>query len=174
VLDGPPALVSGACFSGAADRGAWLLQRLPVSRGHLRICDIDVTDRSHVWIRIPLGALLAFGALNAFAGGYYGLSGAEGVPREWLAGSPFTDYFVPSLILLVVVGGALAAAAVMAFAQYRLARVGAFAAAAVLLVWIIVQVAIIGYVSWMQPATFTAGVFVLRLAWLLPTSAPRH
>jgi hypothetical protein len=140
----------------------------------LRICDIDVTDRSHVWIRIPLGALLAFGALNAFAGGYYGLSGAEGVPREWLAGSPFTDYFVPSLILLVVVGGALAAAAVMAFAQYRLARVGAFAAAAVLLVWIIVQVAIIGYVSWMQPATFTAGVFVLRLAWLLPTSAPRH
>ena len=43
-----------------------------------------------MWIRRLLGALLAFGALNAFAGGYCGLSGAEGVPRKWLAGSPFT------------------------------------------------------------------------------------
>ena len=33
-------------------------------------------------IRYLLGGLLAFGALNAVAGGYYGLSGAEGVPRE--------------------------------------------------------------------------------------------
>jgi hypothetical protein len=53
-----------------------------------------------VSIRTLLGALLTVGALNAFAGGYYGLSGAEGVPREWLAGSPFRDYFVPSVILL--------------------------------------------------------------------------
>ncbi len=34
-----------------------------------------------MWIRMLLGVLLAFGALNAFAGGYYGLSGAERVPR---------------------------------------------------------------------------------------------
>ena len=54
-------------------------------------------------------------ALNAFAGGYYGLSGADGVPREWLAGSPFSDYVVPSLVLFVVVGGALALAALMVF-----------------------------------------------------------
>jgi hypothetical protein len=36
-------------------------------------------------IRYLLGALLTFGAINAFAGGYYGLSGAKGVPLEWLA-----------------------------------------------------------------------------------------
>jgi hypothetical protein len=35
-------------------------------------------------LRLALGLLLAFGALNAFAGGYYGLSGARGVPTEWL------------------------------------------------------------------------------------------
>jgi hypothetical protein len=40
--------------------------------------------------------LLPFGALNAFAGGYDGLSGVEGVPLEWLEGSLFTEYFVPS------------------------------------------------------------------------------
>ena len=121
-------------------------------------------------IRILLGTLLAFGAINAFAGGYYGLSGAEGVPEEWLTGSPFRDYFVPSLVLFVVVGGALAVAAVMVFTRHRLARESAFAAAAVLLVWIVVQVAIIGYVSWMQPATFAAGLLILVLTWLLPAS----
>ena len=126
-----------------------------------------------MWIGRLLGALLAVGALNAFAGGYYGLSGAEGVPREWLAGSPFTDYVLPSAILFVVVGGALALAATMVFSRHRLARRGAFAAAAVLLVWTAVQVAIIGYVSWMQPATFAAGVLVLALTSLLPATPAR-
>ena len=122
-------------------------------------------------IRTLLGALLAFGALNAFAGGYYGLAGAEGVPREWLAGSPFSDYAVPSLVLFVVVGGALALAAIMVFRGHPLARAIACAAAAVLLVWIVVQVAIIGYVSWMQPATFAAGLLMLLLISLLPSTA---
>ena len=122
-------------------------------------------------IRTLLGALFAFGALNAFAGGYYGLSGAEGVPREWLAGSPFSDYVVPSLVLFVVVGGALALAAIMVFRGHPLARAIACAAAAVLLVWIVVQVAIIGYVSWMQPATFAAGLLMLLLISLLPSTA---
>src|SRR6185503_7859661 len=40
-------------------------------------------------LRGVLGGLLAFGALNAFAGGLYGMSGAPDVPREWLEGSPF-------------------------------------------------------------------------------------
>lgn len=63
-------------------------------------------------IRYVLGGLLAFGALNAFGGGYYGLSGAKGVPTEWLEGSPFSDYTFPSVILLAVVGGSFLVAAV--------------------------------------------------------------
>jgi hypothetical protein len=121
-------------------------------------------------IRYLLGALLTFGAINAFAGGYYGLSGAKGVPLEWLEGSPFTDYFIPSLILLVVVGRAFSVAAIAVFMRSRLARVSAYAAGTVVLVWIGVQLAIIGYVSWMQPTTFLAGVFVLILTRLLPTN----
>jgi hypothetical protein len=121
-----------------------------------------------------LTALLAFGAINAVAGGYYGLSGAPGVPVEWLAGSPFKDYFIPSLILMVVVGGAFSFAAVAVVARSRLARVSAFAAGMVVLVWITVQLAIIGYVSWMQPATVVAGMLVLILAWLRPPSTERR
>ena len=119
-------------------------------------------------IRYPLGSLLAFGALNAIGGGYYGLSGAAGVPTEWLEGSPFADYFVPSLILLVVVGGSFVMAAIVVFAGVRIARVAALTAGIVVLGWLAAQVAIIGYVSWMQPATAIAGVLVLVLAWLLP------
>jgi len=119
-------------------------------------------------VRYSLGSLLAFGALNAIGGGYYGLSGAEGVPTEWLEGSPFSDYFIPSLILLVVVGGSFVIAAIVVFAGLRIARVASLAAGLVVLGWLVAQVAIIGYVSWMQPTTAVAGVLVLLLTWLLP------
>lgn len=72
-------------------------------------------------VRYLLGSLLAFGAINAFGGGYYGLSGAEGVPVEWLEGSPFRSYFVPSVVLFVVVGGSFLFAAIAVFSNSRLA-----------------------------------------------------
>lgn len=119
-------------------------------------------------IRALLGTLLAFGALNAFGGGFYGLSGAEGVPLELLEGSPFRTYFVPSLILFVVVGGSFLFAAIAVFSGSRVARLSALGAGAIVLVWIVVQVGIIGYVSWLQPVTAMSGLLVLVLAALLP------
>jgi hypothetical protein len=129
-----------------------------------------IGDAHRTAIHYSLGGLLAFGALNAFGGGYYGLSGAQGVPTEWLKGSPFPDYFVPSLILLVVVGGSFLMAAIAVFAGLRIARVTTFAAGLVVLGWLAAQLAIIGYVSWMQPTTAVAGVLVLVLGSLLPLS----
>ena len=114
--------------------------------------------------RSLLGGILAFGALNAFAGGCYGLSGAPGVPVEWLEGSPFSDYTIPSWILLVVVGGSLVTAAIAVLAGRSSGRRSAFAAGSIVMIWIVVQVAIIGYVSWMQPTTFAGGVLIIWLA----------
>lgn len=119
-------------------------------------------------IRYVLGSILAFGALNAVAGGYYGLSGAADVPREWLGGTPFTDYLVPSLFLLVVVGGAMLWAAAAVFGNWRRRRSVALGAAGLVLCWIAVQVAMIGYVSWMQPTTAFAAALAGTLAWFLP------
>jgi hypothetical protein len=127
-----------------------------------------VVEAHPMAIRYSLGSLLAFGALNAFGGGYYGLSGAAGVPTEWLEGSPFSDYFIPSLILLVVVGGSFVMAAIVVFAGLRIARVAALTAGLVVLGWLAAQVAIIGYVSWMQPTTAIGGVLVPVLVSLLP------
>jgi hypothetical protein len=118
---------------------------------------------------------LALGALNAFAGGFYGLSGAEGVPVELLEGSPFRTYFVPSLILFVVVGGSFLFAAIAVFARFRIGRLSASGAGVVVLIWIVVQVSIIGYVSWLQPATAVGGLLILGLSMLLPgPGTPAH
>ena len=122
------------------------------------------TTRRLGWgLRTTLGALLAFGALNAFGGGYYGAAGAEGVPLEWLEGSPFRDYFIPSLVLMFVVGGALLSAAVAVFAGWSMAPLLAAGAGLVVLVWLAVQLSIIGFVSWMQPATALGAIGILVL-----------
>ncbi|MCC7232958.1 MAG: hypothetical protein IT242_08455 [Bacteroidia bacterium] len=120
------------------------------------------------FIRYVLGMLLLIVALNAFAGGYYGLAGAENVPKEWLAGSPFHDYFIPALFLFVVVGGFTGYAAIAVFRSHRMAQRTAVFSAIIILLWITVQVSIIGYVSWMQPATTVAAILILLLAWRLP------
>ena len=122
-------------------------------------------------MRILLGALLAFGALDAFAGGYYGMSGAPGIPIEWLDGSPFTSYVVPGLILFVVVGGTLLNAAVAVFGRSSDGPWAAYLAGAVVLGWIAVQVAIIGFVSWLQPITALGAIAIIALAAGLQRSA---
>jgi len=111
-----------------------------------------------------LSVLQAFVAINAIGGGIYGLLGARGVPIEWLEGTPFSSYLVPSVILLVVVGGAHAVASVrtwrMADGAWRVSLV----AGSVLMGWIGVQVVMIGYVSWLQPAVGVGAIGNVVLA----------
>lgn len=124
-------------------------------------------QRSENLIRYTLGFLLVLLALNAFGGGYYGMAGAENVPVEWLKGSPFRNYFIPSLILFICVGGSALIAAIAVFRGHRIARKVAFICGILTLLWLTVQVAIIGYVSWMQPTTAVAALIILFLTWKL-------
>lgn len=123
-------------------------------------------------LRHALGALLAFVAFNAFGGGIYGLTGAPDVPTEWLEGSPFADYFVPSLVLVGAVGGSCLLGAIAAFARWPRAQLLAFAASAILLAWIAAQFAIIGLVSWLQPAIVVAALSIAALARALARGRP--
>ncbi len=102
--------------------------------------------------------------LNAFGGGYYGLSGAPGVDPAWLAGTPFSSYFVPSLFLFTVIGGGMAVATAAWILKSRVAPWLSLAMGVTLMSWIVVQVAMIGYVSWMQPVSLAAGAAVATLA----------
>ena len=118
-------------------------------------------------IRISLGLLLAVVSLNAFAGGYLGISGAKGVPIEWLNGSPFESYLIPGIILFVIVGGSFLFAAVVVLRKYSYGKIISIAASIILFIWLSVEIYIIGYVSWMQPAIAVAGLLVLILAIFL-------
>ena len=120
--------------------------------------------------RYSLGVLLAIVAINAFGGGIYGLSGAKAVPIAWLEGTPFQSYFIPSLILLTAVGGTSLSACITTFRSSPKAINLCYISGLVLLVWILVQVYMIGYVSWLQPAMFIAALLILLLTRLLPQS----
>jgi len=124
---------------------------MPLSRG-----------RAAVGVK-GLGALQMLVAVNAIGGGVFGLTGAPGVPREWLAGSPFSSYLIPSLVLIVAVGGLHFLAAVRLWQGHPRALPFGRAAGAILLGWIAAQMAIIGYVSWLQPAMGATGVIELEL-----------
>ena len=123
---------------------------------------------THSVTRYTLGILLLLVALNAFGGGYYGMAGAENVPIEWLQGSPFRSYFIPSLFLFFVVGGLSLVSAILVFKRHRIARKLSFFTAIIILCWLAVQVALIGYVSLMQPATASAAMLILFFTWQLP------
>lgn len=119
-------------------------------------------------LRLVLGGLLAAGALNAVVGGSYALSGAPGVPREWLEESGLRDYFWPGLILVTVVGGSLLMAALAVLAGWRAARPMALAAGGLVLVWLAVELAVVGNFTWLQPARAIAAALIIALARLLP------
>jgi uncharacterized membrane protein YidH (DUF202 family) len=114
-----------------------------------------------------LGILLIFVAANAFAGGYYGLLGAKDIPIEWLRNSPFNSYFIPSVVLVVVVGGTSLFAGFAVLMKFRTGDIIAYTAGGILMVWLAVELFIIGYVSWMQTATAIVGVLIPSLAWLM-------
>ena len=124
--------------------------------------------------RFSLGILLVILAINAFGGGFYGMSGAPDVPVEWIENTPFTSYFIPSLILFVVVGGASLFAGILVFRKSLYARLASFFAGMITIIWISVQVAMIGYVSWMQPTTVAVAAVILVLTWLLPSNRKQN
>jgi len=65
----------------------------------------------HKLIRIALVVLEVFVALGAIAGSIGLLTGAIPASLEGLQGSPFVDYTVPALSLMVIVGGSMLLAA---------------------------------------------------------------
>jgi 4-hydroxybenzoate polyprenyltransferase len=88
-------------------------------------------------------------AISGLAGGYALLADPSGdligLPLAWLEGTPFSDYFVPGIILFWVLGvGPL----VVAWALWRgrsWAWYGSLVVGTGLAIWIVVEMVLIGY-----------------------------
>ena len=120
-----------------------------------------------------LTALVVFGALSALVGAVLAIAAnGAGVPLEYLANSPFSSYFVPGLILGVVVGGTQLAAAVALLAKRHAALLLSAVAGFGMLTWIFAELVIIQQYSWLQTAYFILGglelILVLALLGIIP------
>jgi hypothetical protein len=73
----------------------------------------------HKAIRIVLVVIEAIIGLGAIGGGIAILTGAfdQWLPLAWLQGTPFSDYTIPGLLLLIVIAGGMLLTAATVFIQ---------------------------------------------------------
>ena len=108
--------------------------------------------------RAPLGRLAVsaigleiFLGVGAIGGGAALMLGPRGeiipLPVSALAGTPFGTYLVPGLILFTVLGVGPLGAAALAWRRHPIAPLITLGVGLALLIWIAVQIALIGYSS---------------------------
>jgi hypothetical protein len=112
--------------------------------------------------------LMLFLTVSAFSGGSVILSDPSGAFMKMsardLAGSPFSNFLVPGLVLLGVLGfGSLIAALLLWKRPGRISWFFAIGISASLLIWLAVQVVIIGYRGLLQPFYASLGVTMVAL-----------
>jgi hypothetical protein len=100
---------------------------------------------------------------------------------DMLQGTPFTNFLIPGLVLFLFVGifpilvsyGLLRqpswrwAEAINVCKKYHWSWTAAWAAGVIMLIWIIVETSLLGYVSFLQPVITVWGVAIITLT-LLP------
>lgn len=86
-----------------------------------------------------------------------------GMPAEWMANSPLGNYTLPGLVLLAV-GLVNLAGAVLVLRRHRWAAPASAAAGLLWVGWFVVQVAVVGLVSWQQPLYSVIGLLILGLS----------
>ena len=105
----------------------------------------------------------------AVAGGAYAMAGGR-ISRKWLRATSFRSFFWPGLVLLVVCGGSLLAAAALLTADAHYGRLVSVEAGVVLVGWAGAMFSALGYRHWSQllPAALGIAVVVLSFALAAP------
>jgi hypothetical protein len=122
--------------------------------------------------KVALGLEL-FLSIGALGGGAALMVGPRGeilpLPLSVLEGSAFNTYFVPGLILFCVLGLGPLAAAFLVWSRHPLAPIGVSVVGAALLIWMAVEIIIVGYSNHppLQPFYLLLAVVitVFGLAW---------
>ncbi len=113
-----------------------------------------------------LGVIQAFIGITAIAGGSKLVSNPHGLPDfpiEWLINSPFSNYFFPGLVLLIVIGFGFVVSSTMNFLRKRYSGGMAALLGVCLILYMIIEVWFVGLRNFLQPLYFVLGVIVLIL-----------
>lgn len=116
--------------------------------------------------------LLVFLGFTALSGGLLLMKDPSGsaiqLPSQWISNTVFGNYFVPGLVLFTIPGlGSLAAAVIAWRVQTAAGYLPAAAAGLLLLVWLAVQVVVIGQFFFLQAVYALLGIIILWLSWRL-------
>ncbi len=129
-----------------------------------------------LWGRVARGVLIgltAFTCVGAIVGSIALATGSSGLSSETLSRTPFETWTPSALLLVGLVGGSQFVSLAALIGRRSYGRALCAASGAGLVAWIVVQVALIGLVSFFQPVMFIVGLAEVVLAGLtaLPTAA---
>ncbi len=128
--------------------------------------------------------LLFFLGIGAIASGAMLFAAPDGrflgMTVDLLEGSPFRDYLIPGIILFLAVGvfQLLTAYGLMTRSRWRWpdalnpvkfqhwAWTASWAAGVIMIIWIAVETALLGYVSFLQPLIFVWALVLIILTFL--------
>ena len=91
------------------------------------------------------------------------------LPTSMLKDSPFTDFFFPGLILFTVIGLGHAVSFVINIKHYKFYNISNSIMGFGLMIWIFVQVSLVGSGHWFQYLYFGLGTAEVSFAVLLQT-----
>ena len=113
--------------------------------------------------------LTAFIAVTATFSGLLMINDPEGrllnIPVKILSATPFKNFFIPGLILTLLVGGTNLIA-VIGFLQHTKYQLNwSIAGGIVLCGWMLVQLMLLGFTHWLQAVYLAIGILTILAGW---------
>ena len=128
------------------------------------------------YLRLFLGLTECFVALGAIPAGLSMIftpdGSGVGMSTALLTGSPFPDFFIPGIFLLVVNGLFQVAGAIFSFGKNRFAGIIGLALGIILLLWIVVQIYFIGLTHFLQVLFLLVAIVEIVLGSILINKRP--